>query len=222
MVCPYSLTIPGGVQSQVLGLARTLRTLGHEVRVLAPCDGAPPDPATTPLGASIPFAENGSVAPIAPDPACALRTIRALRDEGFDVVHLHEPLVPGPTLTALLFTDAPLVGTFHRSGRSDVYDKFRSQVQWCADHLDIRVAVSAEAARTASSALLEPLPPGTGSPSGSSVVAGQPPSVGIWNGFDAEDMEARIARAGSTTAPNRSMDRDPGMMSLGATPRQRP
>ena len=36
------------------------------------------------------------MAPIAPDPACALRTIRALRDEAFDVVHLHEPLVPGP------------------------------------------------------------------------------------------------------------------------------
>jgi phosphatidylinositol alpha-mannosyltransferase len=56
-------------------------------------------------------------------------------------------------LTALLFTDAPLVGTFHRSGRSDIYDRFRAQVQWCADHLDVRVAVSAEAARTAASAL---------------------------------------------------------------------
>ncbi|NLV56733.1 MAG: glycosyltransferase family 4 protein, partial [Acidimicrobiales bacterium] len=43
LVCPYSLTIPGGVQAQVLGLARALRALGHPTRVLAPCDGPPPD-----------------------------------------------------------------------------------------------------------------------------------------------------------------------------------
>src|SRR5687767_8210578 len=28
-ICPYSLTPPGGVQGQVLGLARSLRELGH-------------------------------------------------------------------------------------------------------------------------------------------------------------------------------------------------
>src|SRR5690242_9873833 len=105
LVCPYSLTVPGGVQGQVLGLARALRTLGHDVRVLAPSDGPPPDAGVTPLGKSIPMSSNGSWAPIAPDPSCALRTIRALRDEAFDVVHLHEPFCPGPTLTSMLFTD---------------------------------------------------------------------------------------------------------------------
>ena len=39
LVCPYSLTTPGGVQGQVLGLARSLRNLGHDTRVLGPCDG---------------------------------------------------------------------------------------------------------------------------------------------------------------------------------------
>ena len=42
LVCPYSLTVPGGVQGQVLGLARSLRAMGHEARVLAPCDGHRP------------------------------------------------------------------------------------------------------------------------------------------------------------------------------------
>ena len=50
LICPYSLTIPGGVQGQVLGLAKTLRSLGHYVRVLGPCDGPPPDTGVTPLG----------------------------------------------------------------------------------------------------------------------------------------------------------------------------
>ncbi|MCB1260678.1 MAG: glycosyltransferase family 1 protein, partial [Acidimicrobiales bacterium] len=60
IVSPYSLTLPGGVQGQVLSLARTLRSLGHDVRVLGPCDGPPPDPGVTPLGKSLPLASNGS------------------------------------------------------------------------------------------------------------------------------------------------------------------
>jgi phosphatidyl-myo-inositol alpha-mannosyltransferase len=153
LVCPYSLTVPGGVQAQVLGLARELRMLGHHVRVLGPCDGAPPDSGVTPLGRSIPFATNGSIAPLAPDVSCALRTIRALRDEKFDVLHLHEPLCPGPTVTAMLLRDAPMVGTFHRSGPSGAYAALRPLVRWGANRLALRCAVSAEAATTARHAL---------------------------------------------------------------------
>ncbi len=149
IVSPYSLSIPGGVQSQVLGLARSLRSLGHHVRVLGPCDGPPPDAGVTPLGNSIPFATNGSVAPIAPDIACALRTMRALRDEDFDVVHLHEPLVPGPCMTTAVVATTPLVGTFHATGASTPYWLSRRPLRWLADHLDDRVAVSVDAQRYA-------------------------------------------------------------------------
>ena len=62
LVCPYSLTLPGGVQNQTLGLARSLRAAGHDARVLAPCDGPPPDVGVTPLGNCVPLASNGSVA----------------------------------------------------------------------------------------------------------------------------------------------------------------
>ena len=75
---------------------------GERVRVLAPCDGPPPGAGVTPLGNSLPTAANGSIAPVAPDPSAQLRVIRAMRDEDFDVIHLHEPLSPGPNHTALL------------------------------------------------------------------------------------------------------------------------
>jgi len=145
LVCPYSLTLPGGVQGQVLALARSLRELGHEVRVLGPCDGPPPDPGVTPLGDSIPTAVNGSMAPIAPDPSAQLRTIRALRDERFDVVNLHEPFAPGVTQTALLFKQQPLVGTFHAAGEIAAYRYLNPIVRWMAGKLDLRCAVSADA-----------------------------------------------------------------------------
>ena len=142
MVSPYSVSVPGGVQAQVLGLSRELRRLGHEVRVLAPCDGPPPEPFVTPLGNSLPTAANGSVAPLAPDPSAALRTIRALNDEAFDIIHLHEPIVPGPTVTALLLKLAPTVGTFHAAGDSTSYRVFNKTARWAAEHLTTRVAVS--------------------------------------------------------------------------------
>ena len=149
IVSPYSLTVPGGVQQQVLGLARSLRAKGHEVRVLGPCDGPPPDAFVTPLGNSLPTAVNGSIAPLAPDASAALRTIRALNDEAFDVVHVHEPLVPGPSLTALLVKMAPVVATFHSAGESAAYRTFSRQLKWIASRIDIRVAVSKDAVELA-------------------------------------------------------------------------
>ncbi|MFZ9815967.1 MAG: glycosyltransferase family 4 protein [Ilumatobacteraceae bacterium] len=145
MVSPYSLTIPGGVQHQVLGLARELRRMGHEVRVLGPCDGPPPEPFVTPLGNSLPTMANGSTVPLAPDPSAALRTLRALNDEAFDILHLHEPMAPGPTVTALMLRLAPMVGTFHASGEIAWYRRVRKGLEWLGTHLDHRVAVSAAA-----------------------------------------------------------------------------
>ena len=153
LVCPYSLTLPGGVQGQVLGLGRSLQRQGIDARILGPCDGPPPDASVIPLGNSVPTANNGSVAAIAPDPAAALRTIRALRDEAFDVIHIHEPFAPGPSLTAMVAATEPKVGTFHRSGRSGWVYRLRPLARWCATGLDLRVAVSEEAMATAREAI---------------------------------------------------------------------
>ncbi|MFV0259007.1 MAG: glycosyltransferase family 4 protein [Acidimicrobiales bacterium] len=146
LICPYSLAVWGGVQAQVLALGRALRDRGVDTQVLAPCDGTPPEPWVTPLGNSIPYAQNGSLAPLAPDAAAQLRVIAALWDEEFDVLHLHEPLAPGPTMTALFVKPAPLLGTFHAAGHIGSYRWFRPVVSRMASRLDQRVAVSPEAA----------------------------------------------------------------------------
>lgn len=145
LLCPYSVTIPGGVQGQVLALARALRAQGHPTRVLAPADGVPPDAGVTPLGVSVPTAANGSVAPVAPDPSAQLRTIRAILDEDFDVLHLHEPLAPGPTMTALLLNAVPMIGTFHAAGDSSSYRYGAPALRWGVRRLRHRVAVSPDA-----------------------------------------------------------------------------
>ncbi len=114
MVCPYSIAVRGGVQAHVLGLARGLRSLGHQVEVLAPA--APGDPVpefVTPAGRAMGVPYNGSVAPLAFGPVAVTRVRRWLRDHEFDVLHLHEPAAPSLSLIALALADRPVVATFH-------------------------------------------------------------------------------------------------------------
>lgn len=145
IVCPYSLTVPGGVQAQAIGIARELRRRGHEARVLGPCDGPPPESFVTPLGNSLPLAANGSIAPLAPDVSAALRTLRTLADEQFDVLHLHEPAAPGPTSTALMVHAAPTVGTFHAAGTSASYRFLAPALARLIRRIDRKVVVSKDA-----------------------------------------------------------------------------
>lgn len=149
LVCPYSLAVPGGVQGQVLGLARALRAHGVATQVIGPCDGPPPRAGVRSVGSTIACAANGSVAPIALDPAALRRTLEILADERPDVVHLHEPLVPGPNLAALLASRIPAVGTFHASGRVPAYQWLRPALRAFANRLRVRTAVSSEAAALA-------------------------------------------------------------------------
>jgi phosphatidylinositol alpha-mannosyltransferase len=145
LICPYSLSLPGGVQGQVLGLARTLRERGVAATVLGPCDGPPPEAGVISVGSSVSLAANGSVAPLALDPPAVRRTLQVLDSEQPDVLHLHEPLVPGPALTALLAGNVPAVGTFHASGRVPAYVWLRPAVRAVARRIGLRTAVSPEA-----------------------------------------------------------------------------
>ena len=154
IVCPYSLSVFGGVQGQVLGLANALRARGCETRVIAPCDGPPPESGITTVGPTRRVPSNGSVAPITSNHLASARTLEALRGFAPDVVHLHEPLTPGPTHAALVGTDLPLVGTFHASyaGYNKWYAALRRPLQRMVDRLTICTSVSAEASRNVEAA----------------------------------------------------------------------
>jgi phosphatidylinositol alpha-mannosyltransferase len=151
VVCPYSLSVPGGVQGQVLGLARALDRLGHRALVLAPVD-APLSgdalPEIVGVGRSVSIAANGSVARLSVTPLAAARTVRALRRFAPDLVHLHEPLAPGPTWVALSLPGVK-VGTFHRAGAVTGARLLSPAARALAARLTVRTAVSEVAAATA-------------------------------------------------------------------------
>jgi len=116
MVCPYSLDVPGGVQSHVLQLAEVMLARGHQVSVLAPSSPDVPLPDyVVSAGRAIPIPYNGSVSRLQFSPAVHGRVKRWLLQGDFDVLHLHEPNAPSLSMWALRVAEGPIVATFHTS-----------------------------------------------------------------------------------------------------------
>jgi phosphatidyl-myo-inositol alpha-mannosyltransferase len=157
LVCPYSLSRPGGVQGQVLGLARSLGARSHAVSVFAPVDGTGAEPEGIEVfatGSSVSLPANGAVAPVTLSVRAVTRGLRAVRAGGFDVVHVHEPFTPGLPYGLLVGRHLPpLVATFHRSGGSPFYTMLRPVTRRLAQRFAVRCAVSDAARATASAAL---------------------------------------------------------------------
>lgn len=149
LVCPYSLDVPGGVGTHVLGLARWLAGQGHFPTVIAPGIRVPevgPGVRVELLGRSTGVPFNGSVANLAVRPGQSRRVVGLIGDA--DVVHVHEPLTPGIAFAAARAAD-PLVVTHHANFRLPGF--LRPLLRARAGRLGTRssLAVSQEAAATA-------------------------------------------------------------------------
>ncbi|HXV04648.1 MAG TPA: glycosyltransferase, partial [Solirubrobacterales bacterium] len=150
----------------VEALAEEFLGRGHHVRVLAPFD--PPDRASRllhrsvaesreapdyliPLGRTVGIPANGAVSNLSPFPGGGvLATRRELRDGRFDVVHIHEPVVPLVGWNAALGSRVPAVGTFHAYSTKGVPNHIASAfgARRVFNRLSARIAVSEAAAWT--------------------------------------------------------------------------
>ncbi|GAA1736893.1 glycosyltransferase family 4 protein [Isoptericola hypogeus] len=150
IVCPYSFDAPGGVQFHVRDLAQALQRLGHEVSVLAPADEDTPVPdVVTSAGRAVAVRYNGSVARLTFGPRAATRVRRWLEAGDFDVLHLHEPMVPSLSMLALWLAEAPVVATFHTSQeRSRALQVAFPLLRQSLEKIAGRIAVSEDARRT--------------------------------------------------------------------------
>jgi phosphatidylinositol alpha-mannosyltransferase len=154
IVSPYSWTFPGGVNEHIRVLQQRLRERGHAVKVLAPLDEYK-QPVNieqgdfVSLGRTLPVPANRSTAHLSLYPAGLRRAWREARAGGFDLLHLHEPLVPGSSLAALLAARTPVVATFHafREEGSAGYALAAPLLRRWAGRIDKRIAVS-KAARS--------------------------------------------------------------------------
>ncbi|HMJ34706.1 MAG TPA: lysylphosphatidylglycerol synthase domain-containing protein [Baekduia sp.] len=166
LVSPYSWTYPGGVTRHIEALQGQFDALGHDVRVLAPVD--PPDRQSArrhrgavpqereipdwvvPLGRTIGFGANGAVSNLSSGPDGVARLRHELRHGGYDVVHLHEPVVPTLAWDALMYSPSPLVGTFHCYSSNALSNNVAVGIgaRRRLNRLKVRIAVSEAAAWT--------------------------------------------------------------------------
>jgi phosphatidylinositol alpha-mannosyltransferase len=169
LVSPYSWTYPGGVTRHIEALASELHASGHEPRILAPFDpddalsvrlhrGARPERRTPPgdfvsLGRTIGLPANGAVSNVALTPNGVFALRRELREGGYDVAHIHEPVVPVIGWDALFGArELPLVGTFHTYSENALTNGIAAVPlggRRRMNRLHVRIAVSEAAAWTA-------------------------------------------------------------------------
>lgn len=169
LISPYSWTYPGGVTRHIEALAAELGALGHDARILAPYDpddalarrlhrGARPQrreppPGFVSLGRTFGLPANGAVSNITGSPHAILTLRRELRDGGYNVAHVHEPVVPVICWDALLSAGAlPVVGTFHTYSENAITNGLAAIAlggRRRMNRLRVRIAVSEAAAWTA-------------------------------------------------------------------------
>ena len=146
LVSPYDFASPGGVNDHVRRLAVRLRQLGHEARIFAPSSRADVDFDSAlfyRIGTPIAIPVNDSVARITLSFHLANQVAAIIADEGFDVLHFHEPLMPALPITMLRMSTTANVGTFHAFARSNVgYFYGRPLLQPYLAHLHRGIAVS--------------------------------------------------------------------------------
>ncbi len=150
----------------VEALAEEFIGRGNEVRVLAPFD--PPDRLSrlahrataeprevpdylVPMGRTLGLGANGAVSNISVLPRYGVvRPRRELRGGDFDIVHIHEPLVPLIGWNAALGTRTPAVGTFHTYSTKGFPNHVASALgaRRVFNRLAARIAVSEAAAWT--------------------------------------------------------------------------
>jgi phosphatidylinositol alpha-mannosyltransferase len=146
LVSPYDYAYPGGVNTHISNLAMTMAGMGHRVKILAPCSDKRALPKTTPiipLGRTIPYPSNGSVARLTLSMWLMPKIKAILEEERFDILHFHEPLFPSLPWMVLPYSHSVNVATFHAFyRRSAGYTVWKPMLMRFYNKLHGNIAVS--------------------------------------------------------------------------------
>src|SRR5919202_5043925 len=100
LVSPYDFAYPVGVTEPVANLAEQFRASGLQVHIIAPSSDGETEPITIGdahvhrIGRVVSIPANGSVARITLSLRSYLQAKTLLQAENFDLIHLHEPMMP--------------------------------------------------------------------------------------------------------------------------------
>lgn len=136
----------GGVAEHVAHLRDEFRRLGHTVKVMAPRGprgGLEVGEDYYGIGRTITIPGNGSKMRLTFDVTLYADVKAIMRREQFDVVHIHEPLMPVLPYMVLLNSSAVNVATFHAYSLTQPwYNAFKPYMSFVLGRIDGRIAVS--------------------------------------------------------------------------------
>ncbi len=149
LCAPYDLARDGGVNSHIRAQAAALARLGHRVTIFGAAS-APLSNGERRMSGCISPVIGGTETGMGIDPRAWARVGALFASERFDVVHVHEPLMPIVAWCAVLRARVPVVGTFHthRERGHRFYARYGPLLQPLMRRLDVRLAVSPSARRT--------------------------------------------------------------------------
>jgi phosphatidylinositol alpha-mannosyltransferase len=115
LVSPYDFPYPGGVTEHIYHLEMEFVRRGHVVKIIAPSSTSKHELSDNiyRIGGIVPVPVSGSIARITLSPGSYRWVKQILNRERFDIVHLHEPLMPVLCLVALRHSKSVNIGTFH-------------------------------------------------------------------------------------------------------------
>ena len=146
LISPYDPGHPGGVYEHINHLRAEFVRGGHDVTVLAPRGrkgGLEARDGFYGIGRTVPIPANGSMVRVTFDVTLYNAVKTLLRREQFDIIHLHEPLIPVLPYLVLLNSQTVNVGTFHAfRSSSPWYTAFKPYMSFMMSRLDARIAVS--------------------------------------------------------------------------------
>lgn len=146
LISPYDPAHPGGVFEHIGHLRGEFQRKGHDVTILAPRGrkgGLEVGDGFYGIGRTVPIPANGSMVRVTFDVTLYNAVKTLLRREQFDVVHLHEPLIPVLPYLVLLNSQSANVATFHAfRSSSPWYTAFKPYMSFMMSRLDARIAVS--------------------------------------------------------------------------------
>jgi len=156
LVSPYDFAYPGGVVNHISSLESHFTRMGNEVRVIAPMSRGVSvfGDRFIPIGRPRAIPTSGSIARVTISVRLSSQVKAVFDEEKFDIIHLHEPLMPMLCTTVLRLANTPTVGTFHAFGGRPGYDFGKPLTtillrRWL-NKLDGKIAVSKPAMEFAS------------------------------------------------------------------------
>jgi phosphatidylinositol alpha-mannosyltransferase len=132
LVSPYDFAYPGGVCVHISCLEHQFTRMGHEVKVIAPASKAVSGfgDRFIPIGRPRPVPSSGSIARVTISLWLSSKIKEVLEQENFDVIHLHEPLMPMLCTNVLRFSQTANIGTFHASHGRPGYNLAKPFGKW--------------------------------------------------------------------------------------------